>query len=255
MKIRTSSGSHETQREWVYHRIKLALMAGRYQPGEKITIASLTGSLKVSATPVREALRRLAAERALVMSPNRSVSVPALSRQEVLAMRSIREQLEGYAARLAAGRIDRRRLARLAKIGQQLIAARARGDARRIMWLNEVFHFTVYEAAGVLALTDIIATLWLQSAATLHLVFRPENIGRYPADVQNRNNRALLAALRRRDGRGATRAVTAEIAAGSRVLQHLMDAAPSGSNPPPRARTSRTRPTPGGRARSSSAGR
>lgn len=255
MKIKTSSGSHETQREWVYHRIKLALMAGRYQPGEKITIASLTESLKISATPVREALRRLAAERALVMSPNRSVSVPALTRTEVLAVRAIRERLEGYAARIAAGKIDRKRLVRLARIGRELAAARSRADARRIMWLNEVFHFTVYEAAGIPVLTDIIATLWLQSAPTLSLVFRPESIGRYPADVQNRNNRALLATLRLRDGRGAERAVTAEIAAGSRLLQHLMDVAPSGSNPPPRARTSRTRPTPGGRARSTSAGR
>ena len=38
MKIRTSSGSHETQREWVYHKIRFALMAGRYQPGEKAVL-------------------------------------------------------------------------------------------------------------------------------------------------------------------------------------------------------------------------
>lgn len=245
MKIKTSSGSHETQREWVYHRIKLALMDGRYPPGEKITIASLTGSLKVSATPVREALRRLAAERALVMDPNRSVSVPALSREEVLAVRAIRERLEGYAAQIAAQKIDAAGLARLRRIGDQLVRARTRADAPAILRLNETFHFTVYEGAGIPVLTDIIATLWLQSAPTLSLVFRPESIGRYPADVQNRNNRALLAALGRRDGRGAARAVAAEIAAGSRMLQRLMDAAPSGSSPPRPARISRTRPTPG----------
>lgn len=222
MKIKTSSGSHETQREWVYHRIKLALMTGRYQPGEKITLASLTRSLKVSATPVREALRRLAAERALAMNPNRSVTVPALSREEVLAVRAIREQLEGYAARIAAAKIDAKRLARLARIGRDLASARARADARRIMWLNEVFHFTVYDAAGVPALTDIIATLWLQSAASLNLVFRPENIGRYPLAAQNRHNQALLRALRRGDGRAAARAVAAEIALGSRLLERLM---------------------------------
>jgi len=224
MKIKTSSGSHETQREWVYHRIKLALMTGRYQPGEKITLASLTRSLKVSATPVREALRRLAAERALVMNPNRSVTVPALLREEVLAVRAIREQLEGYAARIAAAKIDAKRLGRLARIGRDLASARARADARRIMWLNEVFHFTVYDAAGVPALTDIIATLWLQSAATLNLVFRPENIGRYPLATQNRHNQALLRALRRGDGRAAAREVAAEIALGSRLLERLMRA-------------------------------
>jgi DNA-binding GntR family transcriptional regulator len=222
MKIKTASGSHETRREWVYHRIKLALMAGRYPPGAKLTIASLTKELGVSMTPVREALRWLAAERALVMSPNRSVTVARLSPDEALAVRAIRERLEGFAAQIAASRMTRAELARLARIGEDLARARARGDARAILRLNEAFHFTVYEAAGIPVLTDIIATLWLQSAPTLSLIFRPESIGRYPIAEQNRNNRALLAALRGGDGRAAARAVAAEIALGSRLLETVM---------------------------------
>lgn len=225
MKIRTSSGSHETQREWVYHRIRFALMAGRYQPGDKVTIGQLTSSLGVSMTPVREALRRLAAERALEMNPNRSVTVPKLSREEVLAVRQIREQLEGYAARLAARRITPTQIRRLARIGKALEQARARRDARRILLLNETFHFSLYQAAGVRVLTEIIATLWLQSAPTLNVIFRPENIGRYPLSEQNRHNRELLNALRARDGAGAARAVAREIAVGSRELRRLMPGA------------------------------
>lgn len=222
MKIKTSSGSHETQREWVYHKIRFALMAGRYQPGEKVTIAQLTDSLGVSMTPVREALRRLAAERALEMNPNRSVTVPKLSLEDVLAVRQIREQLEGFTTRLAARKITQAQQARLMRIGKDLEAARARGDARRIMLLNEKFHFMLYESAGIRVLTEIIATLWLQSAPTLNLLFRPENIGRYPLSEQNRHNHALLRALRVRDGRAAARAVVAEIVVGSRMLKRLM---------------------------------
>jgi DNA-binding GntR family transcriptional regulator len=224
MKIRTRSGSHETQRERVYHRIRLDLMAGRYEAGEKLTIAQLTASLGVSMTPVREALRRLAAERALEMNPNRSVAVPKLSLDEVLAVRDIRGQIEGYTARLAARRIDRETLAALSGTGKALEAARARRDAGRIMLLNEQFHFTLYEAAGIRVLTEIIATLWLQSAPTLNLVFRPENIGRFPLAAQNRHNRALLRALRVRDAAAAARAIAAEIAVGSRALRRLMGA-------------------------------
>lgn len=228
MKVRKSSGAHETQREWVYHSIRFALMAGRYAPGEKLTIAQVTAQLGVSMTPVREALRRLAAERALEMNPNRSVTVPKLSRKQVLAIRQIREQLEGYAARLAARRITPGEIERLAKIGEELAQARARHDARRILLLNERFHFALYEAAGVRVLTEIIATLWLQSAPTLGLILRPENIRRYPLAAQNRNNRALLRALRRHDGRAAARAVAAEIALGSRMLERIMPSAPGG---------------------------
>jgi DNA-binding GntR family transcriptional regulator len=222
MKIRTRSGVHETQRERVYHRIKLGLMAGDYEPGEKLTIARLSAELGVSATPVREALRRLAAERALLTYPNSSTAVPRPSRKAVLEIRAIRARLEGFAAQLAAARIDEARLGQVERIREALATARKRGDTRRIMHLNEQFHFSVYQAAGVPVLTELISTLWLHSAPTLMVLFKPEHISRYPLEAQNRNNQALVRALRRRDGAGAARAVEAEITLGSRVLDRLM---------------------------------
>jgi DNA-binding GntR family transcriptional regulator len=222
MKIKTRSGLHETQRERVYHRIKLGLMAGDYEPGQKLTIAKLAAELAVSATPVREALRRLAAERALLTYPNSSTAVPRPSRATVLEIRAIRERLEGFAAQLAAARIDEAQLQELSRIQGKLVAARKRGDTHRIMHLNEEFHFGVYEAAGISVLTDLISTLWLHSAPTLMVLFKPEHISRYPLAAQNRNNLALVRALRRRDGKRAARAVKAEIALGSRVLDQLM---------------------------------
>lgn len=222
MKIKTRSGLHETQRERVYHRIKRGLMAGAYEPGQKLTIAKLAAELGVSATPVREALRRLAAERALLSHPNSSTVVPRPSRAAVLEIRAIRERLEGFAAQLAAARIDAARLGQIARIRQALAAARSHGDRRHIMHLNEEFHFSVYEAAGSPVLTDLISTLWLHSAPTLMVLFKPEHISRYPLAAQNRNNLALIRALRRRNGERAARAVEAEIALGSRVLDQLM---------------------------------
>jgi DNA-binding GntR family transcriptional regulator len=222
MKVKTSSGLHETQRERVYHRIKLGLMAGDYEPGQKLTIAKLAAALGVSATPVREALRRLAAERALLTYPNSSTAVPRPSRATVIEIRAIRERLEGFAAQLAAARIDEARLAQLARTQQALAAARKRGDRRGIMHLSEEFHFSVYEAAGISVLTELISTLWLHSAPTLMVLFKPEHISRYPLAAQNRNNLALVRALRARDGERAARAVKAEIALGSRVLDELM---------------------------------
>lgn len=222
MKIRTRSGLHETQRERVYHRIRLGLMAGDYEPGQKLTIARLSAELRVSATPVREALRRLAAERALLTYPNSSTAVPRPTRAAVLEIRAIRARLEGFAAQLAAARIDEPRLKRLAQIREALATARKRGDTRRIMHLNEQFHFGVYEAAGSPVLTELISTLWLHSAPTLMVLFKPEHISRYPLEAQNRNNLALVRALRRRDGERAARAVEAEITLGSRVLERLM---------------------------------
>jgi DNA-binding GntR family transcriptional regulator len=204
---------------------------------------------------VREALRRLAAERALLQHPNCSMAVPRPKRVAVLEIRAIRERLEGFAAQLAAARIDEARLEQLARIQETLAVARRRGDTRRIMHLNEALHFSVYEAAGVPVLTELISTLWLHSAPTLILLFKPEHISRYPLEAQNRNNLALVRALRRRDGERAARAVSAEIGLGSRVLDQLMreigwDA--GGANllrPKGRKRNARPRPLRGSRRR------
>lgn len=222
MKLTRGRQSHETQREWVYDQLKHALMSGAYAPGQKVTLARIATDLGVSMMPVREALRRLAAERALTMRPNRSVTVPRLSRAEVLSIRAIRQMLEGYAAATAAGLVTDDELARLDALRRELAEARSRGDGKRVLAANEAFHFLVYSAACIPVLVDVIATLWLHSAPTLNLFFRtgvrsPDYVAK-----QNRNNLALVESLRRRDPAGARRAVEAEIVEGSRLLDRLM---------------------------------
>ncbi len=94
----------------------------------------------------------------------------------------------------------------------------------------------VYEAAGIPVLTDIISTLWLHSQPTLNLRFKPQFIVRYPLAIQNRNNRALIRALRERHGRRAAAAVVAEIAEGSRMLGELMAETARGERRPAKRR-------------------
>ena len=65
--------------ENVYQEIRRNLMAGQFQPGEAVTLRGLAGKLGTSAMPVREALRRLVAERALDLGPNRTARVPVVT--------------------------------------------------------------------------------------------------------------------------------------------------------------------------------
>lgn len=222
MKLRRGRRSHETQREWVYDQVKHMLMSGALAPGQKVTLARLAADLGVSMMPVREALRRLAAERALTMRPNRSVTVPRLSRAETLSIRAIRQMLEGHAAATAATLITDAEVERLAALQAELAAARARGDGKRILAVNEEFHFLVYDAACIPVLVDLIATLWLHSAPTLSFFFRAARGLREYSETQNRNNLALVASLRHRDPEGARHAIEAEIVEGSRLLDRLM---------------------------------
>src|SRR5215207_4289115 len=81
-------------RKRVYDSLREALTTGRFAPGQKLTFRFIASALGVSLTPVREALRRLVAEGAFEMQPNRSVRLPLMTRAKVLELRDIRVAVE-----------------------------------------------------------------------------------------------------------------------------------------------------------------
>lgn len=79
---------------------------GRYVPGQKLIEADLTHGLTVSRGPVREALKRLAAEGVVMLTPHRGAYVRALTRQEADDTLVVLEMLCGLMARLAAQAVN-----------------------------------------------------------------------------------------------------------------------------------------------------
>ena len=115
-------------RSQVYDSLRDALTAGRFTPGQKLSFRFVAGTLGVSMTPVREAVRRLVAEGAFEMRPNRSVRVPLMTRDKILELRDIRLELEGLATEKAAARTTREHATTLRRIAGELMAVRTRGD-------------------------------------------------------------------------------------------------------------------------------
>src|SRR5689334_18492683 len=115
-------------RSQVYDWLREALTTGRFAPGQKLSFRFIAGTLGVSLTPVREAIRRLVAEGAFEMRPNRSVRVPLMTRDRILELRDIRLALEGLATEKAAALTTRAHAASLRRIATELVAVRTRGD-------------------------------------------------------------------------------------------------------------------------------
>ena len=86
-------------------RLRHAIMTGRFPPGLAVTIRGLAALLEVSAMPVREAMRRLVAERALDILDNRRVRVPAMDEGRFSTLIAARILLEQEAARRALPRV------------------------------------------------------------------------------------------------------------------------------------------------------
>src|SRR4051812_15946588 len=86
----------------VHFELRGLIMAGVLSPGEKISLRTMAGRLGVSMQPVREAVSRLVADRALEVMPNRAVRVPLLTLEQFRELTAIRLAIEGFAAERAA---------------------------------------------------------------------------------------------------------------------------------------------------------
>jgi len=140
--------------------IEEAIVSGELEPGTVLRQEQLSEQFNVSRTPIREALRRLAALGLVSFVPNRGVRVRTISREELHEAFMVRAELEGLATEVAATKITPEDLdeldkaeKRFSKISQEL-RAREPGDERRSImgdWVraNHAFHDVIYRVADL----------------------------------------------------------------------------------------------------------
>lgn len=201
----------------VYRKLRDFLMAGQLHPGQKVTLRELAAALGVSPMPVREAVRRLAAEGALETLPNRRIRVPVLTKTRFREVLRIRLALEGLAVEEAALQISEGDIERIEALNAEFTREmrRPKADGIRLFRINKDLHFIVYEAAGMPVLLATIEGLWLQIGPVLHLSLsmRASTKARKP---RPRNpapdwHHRLARALRRRDSADAVAALAGDL--------------------------------------------
>ncbi len=205
--------SKDTVQDRVYNSLRSAIMRGEVKPGETLTIPGLAETFGTSAMPVRQALHRLTAERAITVISGRTVGVPPLSRHRLRDLARVRIQVEGLAAAWAAEHASAKLVDHLSGLVEQMWRDSEAEDATGFLNRNQRFHFTVYEAAGSTVLVAIIEGLWLQIGPYLSLLHRS---GNYRAG--NQNHQALTDALKRGDSDGARHALEGDITKAAELL-------------------------------------
>ncbi len=93
---------HRSRGEFVYSELRAQIQSRSLRAGDRLREEDLAGRLKVSRTPVREALKRLEGDGLIVFAQSRGLVVAELNRAQVLELYAMREILEGAAARFAA---------------------------------------------------------------------------------------------------------------------------------------------------------
>lgn len=198
-----------TQQERVYAQLREAILSGHFVPGRSVTLRGVAQMLGVSPMPVREALRRLTAERALELLANRRVAVPMMSLPKLEEICDARVVLETAAAERALPNIGSEELAILHEIDAALNQAIARHDTAAYIRGNYQFHFTLYGYGSSAVTLPLIESLWMQIAPFMRLMLDSYGLTNLP----DRHQQALDA-VARGSASGLRRAIELDIAEG-----------------------------------------
>ena len=164
----------QTLGERAYAQLADLLISGRLAPGDKLSLRSVADMLGVSIMPVREAVSRLVADKALEVAANRAVRVPLMSSAQFRDLTRVRIAIEGHAAAEAALRCLPGDVEAIAATEEAMRAESeaATPDLPRAVELNKTFHFAVYEAAQSPIMVEIIRALWLKAGPVINLDLR-----------------------------------------------------------------------------------
>jgi DNA-binding GntR family transcriptional regulator len=204
--------SHEV----TYLRLRDMILYGQLAPGQPVTIQGLISDLGAGMTPVREAIRRLATEGALLPQGNRRVSVPRMTASDLDQIAFARLAIEPRLAQLAAQHASPVLLAQLEDLDVEVDRSVLAGDIPAYLTSNHAFHFALYGAAGAGVLLDMAQSLWLRFGPSLRVVTQLSGRASLPD-----SHKAIITALRAGDGAGAAAAMTHDIEIG---LAHVRDA-------------------------------
>jgi DNA-binding GntR family transcriptional regulator len=213
--------------------LERAIVSGEIAPGTVLRQEQLSEQYAVSRTPIREALRRLAALGLVSFEPNRGVRVRTLTRDELREAFLVRAELESLATEIAAGKITDEDLDeleaaedRFARLTDEL---RARGpehdDRARLVteWVrgNHAFHDIIYRVAAMPLIERMAKSARFSGSA----VWAPADASELDALYRSneRQHRAIIATLRARSAAGARALAREHVLASGNLLERILE--------------------------------
>jgi DNA-binding GntR family transcriptional regulator len=185
--------------EDVAERLRAQIFARQLEPGAWIDEMKLAAEYGISRTPLREALKVLAAEGLVAMKPRRGAYVAEMSRDDVTQIYHLLALLESDAASDVARRASEAQIAHLQQLHERLEKQRRQRDA--FFRTNEAFHLALLDIAGNRWRTQIVTDLRkVMKLNRHHSLFKQGRLSDSLAE-----HRVLMAALAAREPAKAAR--------------------------------------------------
>jgi len=149
-------GDYETAAEYVYRSIKKDIFLKKLRAGQRLPESSIAKNLNVSRTPVREALRKLANEGLVIITPNAGARLVSPSIQEINDAFELRNYLEQLATAKAVGKITPLQICRLEETIDEEEKIFEKRDLENYLRINIQFHHIIAEASGNSLLVEYV---------------------------------------------------------------------------------------------------
>ena len=202
--MKTTASS--TLQDETYTTLRQWLSLGRWLPGERLKIKQLAQDMQVGEMPVRTALQRLVAEKALANIPNCGVTVPQLSRTQF-----------DEAAEKGARNLSSTDLKLLEELTATMDEAIRNHDVKGYLTANEDFHVTLYRASGSAMLLSLIESVWLHVGPISNQLHQDPHVW----SIMNDCHEDMMRALHRKDPSAVRRAIERDLFNAGQYLKTL----------------------------------
>jgi DNA-binding GntR family transcriptional regulator len=195
------------------------IVSGELGPGQKLPEKDLCARFDISRTPLREALKALAAEGMIELLPQRGARVVTITDEELQELFPIIASIEALAGELACDLITEAQLAAITAMHEEMIIAYR--ELRRLDYsrLNRAIHFAIFEAAGNASLLTLYRNLELRIRNIRHTVQQ------LPADWKEAvgDHEKILKALTARDRTQLGKVMRRHVMNTAKTVRHSID--------------------------------
>jgi DNA-binding GntR family transcriptional regulator len=219
----------ETFRTQVENRLREAITSGRLQAGQKLVERELCESMGISRPLLREALRRLEAEKLVLLIPHRGPEVARMTEREAREVYAVRRVLESYTAEEFTRRATEDEITRLSQCVARLLAAGKKKSREGVLQAKAEFYQILLTGAGNGLVQDMLGGL-LSRVSLLRgtSLMSPDRLPRSLEEIA-----ALLECIRSRDADGARRIAEKHVLNAEHAALAVMAGASGSSAPIP----------------------
>jgi DNA-binding GntR family transcriptional regulator len=171
----------ETLRHQVEKHLREAIMSGRLAPGQRLVERELCEAMGISRPSLREALRKLEAERLIQIVPHRGPVVAAVTEREAVELYALRTLLEAYAAGQFTTVASEAQIEELRQAVRNLHKKAKSGKREDLLQAKQVFYEVLLRGCGNSLIAEVLLTLLsrinrLRSASFSHPSRLPESL-------------------------------------------------------------------------------